>query len=284
MLSTILRLSLAHVAIGGPSGHAWYNLPSGKVDELQYYVIWKEMPEQHDLYASFEFYWDGTTGYMGSQFHSDGTQILDFAIWDSDSVPGTAQPLGNCERFGGEGNGAHCEVAVSLERGQNYLFRLYKSSQSGRGSTWSCELNGQKFGDIFFDEVSAGSALGQLNPNGVSFNEYFADSYASFDASVGFIGPYGKINGETIFPSDATCDCDDGTSCSPTIDGVGSGLPNVLLYGGPGVPAGSGDIWSSVSSVPNQEIELGNFTILGKAKPGRRPSHARIVRNSQVAV
>lgn len=279
MARVALSLVSPMAVLGGPSGHVYYKLPSSEIEEYSYYVHWQEMPSHHDLYGSFEFYWPGTTGYMGSQFHSDGTQMLDFAIWDADSVPGTAHPSGTyCSRFGGEGNGAHCEMTVKMEIGQHYRFRLFKSDQTSSGSTWSVEFNGEHLGSIFFDEEAAGFSLDKMKSGGVGFQEYYADRSASFKASIGFIGPYGLVNGEQILATSATCRCDAGTSCSDTIDGVGSGAPNVLLYGGPGVPTGSGDIWHSSGGARSIEPPqaLGNFTILGVAKPGPRPSHRAI--------
>lgn len=265
------------LALGGPSGHVYYNLPTSEVEEYSYYVHWQAMPSGHNLYASLEFYWPGTTGYMGSQFHSDGTQILDFAIWDAPKVEGTSHPSGQyCSRFGGEGKGSHCEMRVRLELGQSYSFRLFKSGQSASGSTWSVEFNNMHLGSIFFDEGAAGFSLGPLNPSGVGFNEYFADQSANFQASVGFIGPFGKVGGQQIPASSASCMCDAGTNCGQTIAGVGSGRPNVLLYGGPGVPAGSGPIWHSLADETTPPQTLGNFTVLGAAQPGRRPSHRAI--------
>jgi len=244
--------------IAGPSAHAYYNWNSPQFDELSYNVKWVAMPSGHNAYASMQFHFaSGVGGYMGSQFHSDGTQILDFAIWDSDSVPGSAQPQGSCARFGREGNGAHCEVQVSLQIGATYQLRLFKTGQSEQGSIWSCSFNGQpSFGSIFFNEAAAGQ-LGKLQNQAIGFLEYFADPSAAFDSSVGFYGPWGSAGGQAYYPSSAECNSDDHTGCDACVPGVGCGAPNVLLKGGPEVPQGSGPIWSG------REVQT---TMLGKVE------------------
>jgi len=278
LILLFLATFLCVTVFAGPSGHAQYSWAYGtsEFDEISYDVRWNSMPPGHSAYASMQFWFSNDVGgYMGTQFHADGTQLLDFAIWDGAGRPGSSHPGSPwCTRFGHEGDGSHCEKGVSLSVGQTYQLRLFKTAQSAQGSTWTSTINGMSIGSLFFDEQSAG-ALGRLKPQAVGFLEYFMDQSASFDASVGFQGPYGLSNGEQQTASSAVCDCDENTGCESCAPGFGCGRPNVLLKGGPNVPTGSGPIWQGV--VQEDTMQLSNTTASNLRQPRLVDYHPGLV-------
>eukprot|EP01059_Diplonema_ambulator_P030893 TRINITY_DN548_c0_g1_i3.p1 TRINITY_DN548_c0_g1~~TRINITY_DN548_c0_g1_i3.p1 ORF type:complete len:303 (+),score=70.22 TRINITY_DN548_c0_g1_i3:43-951(+) len=226
----------------GTSGHAIYGYPSGTptFDSLEYIVKWIEMPPGFDCYAAMMIYWEGAGGYMGSQFHSDGTQIIDFAIWDVNGTVQNSLPLGQCSRFGGEGEGAHCETTQNIKLGQEYKFQVTQTFANATGVAWGITFTDvqtgtvHQGGSLFWDEAMSGTKLGKIQPSSISFQEYYTGG--NFNSSVGFVGPTGIAGTTTYLPSTAQCSSDDHHNCNDTIPGIGSGRPNVLLYAGDKVP------------------------------------------------
>eukprot|EP01064_Diplonema_japonicum_P022815 TRINITY_DN3300_c4_g1_i1.p1 TRINITY_DN3300_c4_g1~~TRINITY_DN3300_c4_g1_i1.p1 ORF type:complete len:316 (+),score=53.53 TRINITY_DN3300_c4_g1_i1:40-948(+) len=227
----------------GTSGHAIYGFPAGtpQFESIEYSVQWVAMPETgFNCYASMMLYWEGAGGYMGSQFHSDGTQIIDFAIWDVNGTVKNSKPLGKCSRFGGEGEGSHCETTQIIKTGREYKFAVTKTFENSTGVAWGVTFLDveagvvHQAGSLFWDEAMSGTKLGQLKPSTISFQEYYTGG--NFNSSVGFIGPVGIANGVKHLPNTAVCSSDDHHNCADNIPGVGSGRPNVLLYAGDKVP------------------------------------------------
>ena len=88
-------------------------------------------------------------GYMGTQAFRDPSGALTFkalfSIWDvvptatsvrdgqAGWVPGAP---GFCERFGGEGTGAHCIVSVTLQQGVVYAVRVANAGVTQVRARW----------------------------------------------------------------------------------------------------------------------------------------------------
>eukprot|EP01060_Flectonema_neradi_P024056 TRINITY_DN3257_c0_g2_i1.p1 TRINITY_DN3257_c0_g2~~TRINITY_DN3257_c0_g2_i1.p1 ORF type:complete len:315 (+),score=73.29 TRINITY_DN3257_c0_g2_i1:50-946(+) len=226
----------------GTSGHAQINFKAGtpKFKTATYDVMWEDMPlTGFNCYASSMIYWEAVGGYMGSQFHSDGTQMLDFAIWDVNSSIKNSKPLGECSRFGGEGEGSHCEKKVSLKLGNWYRFHVGQQGENATGVTWGVTFTDlstgvvTNVGSLFWDESMSPKKLGSINPGFVTFQEYYTGG--NFNSSIGFKGPFGGVDGKTFNPSSAECNSDDHHNCSPCV-GKECGNPYVTLYAGEKVP------------------------------------------------
>jgi len=248
----------------GVSGHARYNFSSSSSSSssssgaaagdggallfaaANFTTRWASMPARgFNAYAAVQLSWEGATGYAGTQFLADGTQLFDFAIWDSNGTSANSRPDGApCARFGGEGTGAHCETPLPLVVGRDYGVALRQVSANASGVTWAAFLSGKEMGRLFWDEGKAGTRLGGIQADGfVSFHEYF--TLQGFNSSVGFAGPVGVgADGSVHQPAHARCESDAHHNCLPCAPGLGCGPPNVLLEAGAGVPSTNG------SSVP----------------------------------
>eukprot|EP01059_Diplonema_ambulator_P030894 TRINITY_DN548_c0_g1_i4.p3 TRINITY_DN548_c0_g1~~TRINITY_DN548_c0_g1_i4.p3 ORF type:complete len:107 (+),score=29.43 TRINITY_DN548_c0_g1_i4:159-479(+) len=104
---------------------------------MEYDVRWIEMPDGYNSYAAMMIFWDGAIGYMGSQFHADGTQMTNFAIWDANGTVQNSKPLSSCTRFGGEGGGSHCQSTQSIVVGRDYRFKVQQTFANATGVAWS---------------------------------------------------------------------------------------------------------------------------------------------------
>ena len=240
----------------GVSGHAEYTFGNSGValfSAVNYTVAWVSMPATgFNAYAAVQLSWEGATGYAGTQFHEDGTQMFDFAIWDSNGTSRNSHPDNDdgsqrCARFGGEGTGAHCETALPLHVGRAYEVAFYQVSANASGVTWAASLNGVEMGRLFWneDEAGPGVRLGGIRADSfVAFHEYY--TLQGFSSSVGFRGPVGigMADGAAHVPLTARCESDAHHNCAPCVPGLGCGRPNVLLEAGPDVPSTNG------SSVP----------------------------------
>ena len=88
----------------------------------------------------------GPGGYMGLQAWLDGSSMTYralFSCWDYSAkvqtgwVTGEPGFEGFCERFGGEGTGAHCIIPVQLEQGAQYTVRVeYAGRHKDSGNLW----------------------------------------------------------------------------------------------------------------------------------------------------
>ena len=243
----------------GTSGHVVYQFDTAAAplwDEMQYGVRWIEMPlKGFNCYASTQMWWAGAGGYMGSQFHSDGTQMIDFAIWDHNSTIKNCHPMGNCTRFGGEGEGAHCETVLPLSVNTSYSFKVHQTGANATGVMWGItftdDASGHTIdgGSLFWDESEVGAGkLGKLRAAALSFQEYYTGG--DFNASVAFTAPVGTVRegGDVKHYPATSVSCgenDERHNCSACVPGVGCGPPNVLLQAGDAVPTPTSDweVW-----------------------------------------
>jgi hypothetical protein len=101
--------------------------------------------------------------------------MVDFAIWDLNSTIKNSQPASlKCSRFGGEGEGAHCETAMKLKIGATYELRIFEVSANATGVVWGATLNGTDMGQLYWNEQQAGKTLGRISKKSfVTFQEYF---------------------------------------------------------------------------------------------------------------
>ena len=140
VLLLVSTASAAHVfysAIGGVDG------PAVAFDDVSIKLVWGQHNEVGDVFASCEFFFEnGQLGYMGGQRHADGSHSVIFSIWDACKRYGsttcivknaTALPTGQCERFGGEGHGAHCGGPITFTSGQPYDFKVAVGEANATG-------------------------------------------------------------------------------------------------------------------------------------------------------
>lgn len=91
--------------------------------------------------------------YFGQQFHSDGTQVLLWAIWDNkdlipnsefvfQALPSSPNCVRNClDCSGPQTDGVHCFTDASLQFGVPYTFSLVMSMQNASGSMWELTMS-----------------------------------------------------------------------------------------------------------------------------------------------
>ena len=140
----------AAAAASGPGTYAHYALPStpGGSADIEHAVVWTLEPgasERHGnaIFASTQM-WQlaGPGGYMGTQRYLDtasgrmvGTAI--FSMWDASADVQTGWRGPNCERFGGEGTGAHCLIDFDLVANDTYIVKVAADGHNASGAFWT---------------------------------------------------------------------------------------------------------------------------------------------------
>lgn len=239
------------------ASHTWYGfdtLPDPAVAKLVAFesdLVWTEV-EQTDktnVYLATQFYIGaaGKThhgGYFGGQFHADGSNAVLFSIWDfNETVKNAwwsedASPW--CKRFGGEGQGAHCDIAVKFEIGLPYRFRMEFSHQNATGDFWNATVTDLKarkeqlIGQIYLGSVPGVGRAGGVLAQSVSFQEYYTGG--DFLSAAGWIGPrVDDDRGETYTATRASADCNEPSTVSACIPGYGCGSPYSHTVEGKGI-------------------------------------------------
>lgn len=264
--------SLINVLTNAPVTYINYHLDFGpRVDSMEVEHVWITVPQMHDnanaVFASNTFWFEkGHGGYMGTQvwrlgvtdqdlgflFAGDATYRVIFSIWDGSPThraeAGTdAISLKNCERFGGEGTGAHCFIAYPIKPGVKVGVRMVRGGrtvQNGvNGDLWVGKAfnpdtsQEHTIGSIFAPDLEGTEGFGLLEPwnSRTAFQEYYEATGCENQAlsQVGIFGPW--FDKRKILPIAAeakyTNDCirEDVSRC---VEGFGCGKPMALLSAG----------------------------------------------------
>ena len=266
MLARSVALVSAAVALAADpkSSHARYSFaasvpPSlGISSTLVWTAIDPRVPANRGVFLATQFHFEhGNGGYFGGQFHPDGSQTVIFSIWDANATAKTSHPdAPTCGRFGGEGEGSHCEVGLNFSLGTAYDFSVSRVSQNASGSAWVGEVL-WKVGKVYYrlaigrlflrDAAGAppGSGYGMLQPWALSFQEYYLGVAVQFHSAAGWIGPtLWSRPGEP--PLEAVGDCAAKEAVTACIPGVGCGRPNVFFEHGAAVRqnCSGGNMWA----------------------------------------
>ena len=203
------------------------------------------------VFASTQFWFEGGPGgYMGTQAwrQDDGTMTYRalFSCWDADDaetgwLPGAP---GYCERFGGEGTGAHSIVPEVLEQGSVYTVSVVAAGGNASGAYWSGAIVDARtnastpIGTLYFPNSKGLAGYGDMTMAAADFLEWFeaTDCSGQAVAGVGLAGPrMATAGGAIVVPVNASgdyaagCDFSDVTACVP---GHGCGAPWVFMEGG----------------------------------------------------
>jgi len=257
MINGDLLVFLATFLVVVRGGHCNYAFPQGTstFTDFSAHQVWTRGPVDN-VFGSMQYWFeDGQGGYMGGQFHSDGTQSVLFSVWDSDSMPYSAMPMGDCTRFGGEVAGAHCLIKYNLHVTTEYIYTVSSDGTNATGAFWSGKVTNKqtgevtKMGTIFLYNVRGLVGFGHLKPAAASFIEYYTGG--SFYSAYGWIGPYG--NGESVVVESARSDEESHVSVSDCIPSFGCGHPNTYYEEGANItttPAHA--LWSLFGSTLGQ--------------------------------
>lgn len=258
MLKVQLLLAGACVAVAaaasGPGTYAHYVLPStpAGATDMAHGVRWVVEPsatERHGnaVFASTQMWMAaGPGGYMGTQRWLDtssGRMVSKalFSMWDASDTIMTGWRGPNCERFGGEGTGAHCLIDFDTRPNISYTVRLAADGANSSGAFWTGSVTDTSsgattvIGTLFHPNFNGHVGYGSIQVQAASFVEYFlADGCDNQAVSgIGLIGP--SFNNNSIVASQASpdyagdCLFDDVTGCIP---GLGCGAPYVYLTAG----------------------------------------------------
>jgi hypothetical protein len=243
----------AAAAASGPGTYAHYALPAtpGGSTDIEHAVVWTLEPgadEKHGnaIFASTQM-WQlaGPGGYMGTQRFLDtstgrvvGTAI--FSMWDASATVQTGWRGPNCERFGGEGTGAHCLIDFDLVAEDTYIVKVAADGHNASGAFWTGTVYDMRnsrtttIGTLFHPNFNGAVGYGPLQVAAASFVEYFEADGCENQAQVG-IGMLGPLfSNQTIRPTQATgdyaggsppCNFSDVTGCIP---GLACGQPKVF--------------------------------------------------------
>lgn len=261
-------------AAGGPGNYAhyqWPTLPAGTyATAVEMDHVWVVLPTAKDtngnaVFASTQqWYGPSSVGaYMGTQawLQENGTMAYRalFSVWDASPMVQTSwlPGPGYCERFGGEGTGAHCIIAVQLVQGLTYRVRVeYIGRAQNASGAWGAAWRGTftdvaanasvAIGTLFHPDMAPGvNGYGNLTIVAADFQEYFLSSACTAQAvaGIGLTGPrFTLTTGAVVTPvhasADYVADCafSDVTGCIPSSDNSGAapmcGPPHVYMLGG----------------------------------------------------
>lgn len=247
------------MSASGPGTYAHYKWPSGHSSALGIRVnhIWTTLPNTTETHgnavyaATQQWYTSGPGGYMGTQAWRDGNGKMQyralFACWDADKTHKTGwidEPDGHCERFGGEGVGAHCIIPYTLKQGMEYAVELAFHGSNSTGAFWKGTITDMtnnittNIGTLYYPNYKGNIGYGNMQINAADFLEWFeADGCENqATAGVGLLGPYLTLPDKTIIiPTQATgsyvsgCPHEDVTAKIPA---HGSGSPRIYMIGG----------------------------------------------------
>jgi hypothetical protein len=253
-MAAVQNLLAVSLSLGvATASHAWYgwdNLPNSTFVAFESDLIWSEVefdPAHGDtnVYLATQFYLTNHGGYFGGQFWSDGSQHMLFSIWDyNDTVKNAGWDQETspwCERFGGEGEGAHCGLGATFEFGRAYRFRMAFRDQNATGDFWRVTVtdvvagNETLLGDIYLGAVEGIGRAGTVQPSGCAFQEYFTGG--DFISEAGWVGPYieAEGTGDLFVATSAVPDCDEPSTVTDCIHGAGCGAGRFETAQGHGI-------------------------------------------------
>lgn len=209
-LSMLALLSMigAAGAVKMPSElvNTWYSFDQpGPFSNLDIFVRWENEPKvtpSVGVYAGLGFWFQNdVVGYFGTQIDARGKKAI-FSIWDTGTTVITAQPTGNCNRFGNERTGAQCIIPYSWVMGHEYRLRLSHLGRLNSSEQWQTTILDtttrveMTIGIIALSDSRGYSGYGLINPSTkfVNWIEYYGYGDKSCDAlpyaKVAWRGPY----------------------------------------------------------------------------------------------
>jgi len=267
-----IRHDQSHRNESAPVTYVKYGVDYFKpVSSMEVEHVWVTVPQMHEnanaVFASNTFWFEkGQGGYMGTQvwrtgvtdrdlgflFAGDAAYRVIFSIWDGSPMhraePGTdVVSAQNCDRFGGEGTGAHCFIEYPIKPGMKVGVRMHREGRGMNlgidgdfwvGMAFNPETNQEHLlGKIFAPDMDDKHGFGLVEPwnSGTAFQEYYESTGCSNQAlsEVGIFGPW--WDGRNVVPVSAeaeytnTCGREDVSRCIP---GYGCGKPMALMHAG----------------------------------------------------
>ena len=254
--AALAALALPLASGGGPGTYAHYVLPSvpGGATDIEHAVVWTTEPGPSETHGNAVFaatqmwHTTGPGGYMGTQRFLDtssGKMMSKaiFSMWDASASVMTGWRGPNCERFGGEGTGAHCIIDYPLVTNDTYIVKVAEHGFNASGRFWQGTVTDMRsnevkvIGELFHPNFNGSvSGYGPLQVAAASFIEFFLADGCDNQALVG-IGMLGPLfNNATVRPTQASpdyaagCNYDEVNACIP---GLECGQPKVFhLVGG----------------------------------------------------
>lgn len=124
--------------------------------------------------------------------------VFIFSCWDADSAHMVSWTTPTCSRFGGEGTGSHCLLALPVKERDTHNFRVAYSGKNASGAFWTGMVTNKrtgiksKVGTLFYPHLPGRIGFGDFKIQSDDFLEYFAggDCDGAVTTSVGIQGPY----------------------------------------------------------------------------------------------
>jgi hypothetical protein len=151
--------------------YANYTFPDSMTSErLDVFTRWEAVPPAGTFYPALQFGFEhGSGGYFGFQLVGTTRKVL-FSIWDDPHIAGTAVPMGDCRRFGGEGEGAQCLSDFPWVLGDEYQFVLEKARRENGMDVWrvtvtdTSDSSSRQVGEIGLKDVpQAATGYGKIS-------------------------------------------------------------------------------------------------------------------------
>lgn len=182
-----LKLSLVAIVLGLCGTGANANPPGAYTEffgeenasQTVIYATWESAPAQGAIFHAHQFGFQvGRGGYIGLQLVGNQKKVL-FSIWDMTENSGSAVPLGNCDRFGGEGTGARCLINFNWIAGREYSLKVKRALSSAAGEEWKAVITDMvtglatPIGRILLRSTGKYIGYGSLIGYSLVFTEYF---------------------------------------------------------------------------------------------------------------
>ena len=188
----------------GPGTYAHYVLPAtpGGATDIEHAVVWVHEPGADETHGNAVFastqMWHaaGPGGYLGTQRWLDtatGKMVSKaiFSMWDASADVMTSWVGPNCERFGGEGTGAHCTIDYDLVANDTYIVKYAAAGSNSSGAMWRGTIYDMRssktttIGTLFLPNYKGAVGYGALEVAAASFIEYFLADGCDGEAASG---------------------------------------------------------------------------------------------------
>ncbi len=227
VLITLITPQSSYGQVTRPGTYTWYTFDHvSSIYNLDIYTKWNESPANGAIFAAFQIgFQAGGGGYIGTQVNGTKKLVL-FSLWDMEENSASAQPTGNCGRFGGEGTGAQCLIEYNWVEGREYRLRIWALDSDSEGERWIATIYDTStqvdtmIGIIKLLNSKGHKGYGWLTPyNLITWLEYFSGPVQCTNqpyANVQWRGPYANNNTYTADNAVVTyasgCDANNVTS------------------------------------------------------------------------
>ncbi|WP_146169702.1 DUF3472 domain-containing protein [Kordia periserrulae] len=150
----------------------------------------------------------GVGGYLGLQEQNNGATNVRFSLWNATASKGT-----KCRKFGGEGVGETCELAIKIDATKFYRYRVWRLETVEDGQWWGgwlIEADAQgNLKEHFIGKIKVPLGYKKIDIHSITnFVEFYGRTISPCDqvplSVVGFTPPAVNYQGKGVYSGYST--------------------------------------------------------------------------------